>query len=86
MALVRRVKLGACRSRLILGAHTGAEVLADSCAGHRSRPMRPTTVVREGVLVSRSPVSWRTIHSCRAWARAPRTLNPTGQAGWRART
>ena len=55
-----------------------------SWAARRSRPMRPNTVVREGVPAGRSPVSLGSTQSRRAGACAPRTLKPTGLAGWRA--
>ena len=58
---------------------------AASWAARRSRPMRPNTVVREGVPAGRSPVSLGSTQSRRAGACAPRTLKPTGLAGWRAR-
>ena len=67
------------------GSACVAEPLAASWAARRSRPMRPNTVVREGVPAGRSPVSLGSTQSRRAGACAPKTLKPTGLAGRRAR-
>ena len=55
-------------------------------AEQRSRPMRLKTLVTEGVPASRSRVRPGTIQSHMAWARAPRSLNPTGRAGYQGPT
>ena len=85
MALWRRLQLGACRSRLVLGAHIRCRGVGKLLGGTQVAPDEAEHCDREGVPAGRSPVSIGTIQSRRAWARAPRTLNPTGRAGWRAR-
>ena len=67
------------------GLRLCAEVPAAPWAARRSRSMRPKTVVREAIPGGRSPVTLGSTQSRRAGARAPRTLKPTGLAGWRAR-